>query len=154
MSNIPCRCPSNYSSFRTLSSHPLNLPQALVDTAEGTNVLPAELAPSDAPYAPTATGSDTYSSEVKAVIVPNDLFGPSVILEAFDFAFAETNDSLYTAHTFHALINQPQILTNAMCQRNNYYFNVTGARTFFSTGTVTVSAEPEGRCRRRFRGSF
>jgi hypothetical protein len=53
---------------------------------------------------------------------------------------------LYTAHTFHALISQPIIVANGMCQRDLHYFNEKfrqpvmrgGAVVFYETCFVVV----------------
>ena len=70
--------------------------------------------------------------------------GPGVIPEAYDFDFITAKSPLYTAHTFHALINQPQILTNLMCQRNPYYFNETFAAPVLRSGNVTLFGPTAG----------
>ena len=52
--------------------------------------------------------------------------------------FISAKSPLYTDHTFHALINQPQILTNGFCQRNPYYFNETDAAPVLRSGNITL----------------
>lgn len=45
---------------------------------------------------------------------------------------------LYTAHTFHSMLNQPIILDNGLCLRNNFYFNESFAGPVFRSGQVRV----------------
>ncbi|KAL8834864.1 MAG: hypothetical protein Q9170_003564 [Blastenia crenularia] len=117
---------------------------SLVGTAEGTNIFVARFAPDNDAYAPIASNPNEFSAEVKQVIVPNPVSGPSVTPEAFDFDFITAKSPLYTAHTFHAVINQPVILTNLMCQRNTYYFNETFAKPVFRSGNVTLFGPTAG----------
>ena len=59
--------------------------------------------------------------------------------EAFDMLFSLTNESRDTVQTFHALINQPQLLNNnKTCQCNTIYFNSTFASPKMAVGDVTV----------------
>ncbi|KAI4146539.1 MAG: hypothetical protein L6R39_003430 [Caloplaca ligustica] len=111
---------------------------ALVGTAEGTNIFVGSFAPNNDAYAPIASFPNEFSAEVKQILVPNTISGPSVLPEAFDFDFITTNSPMYTAHTFHALINQAIILTNGLCQRNPYYFNETFAAPTMRSGNVTL----------------
>lgn len=111
---------------------------ALVGTAEGTNIFVADITPKNDAYAPIASNPNEFSTEVKQVIVPNPISGPSVEPEAFDLDFITARTPLYTSHTFHALVNQPDILTNLLCQRNTYYFNNTFTAPALRSGNVTV----------------
>jgi hypothetical protein len=45
---------------------------------------------------------------------------------------------LYTAHTFHALINQPIIVANDMCQQDLHHFNEMFEQPVMRGGTVVV----------------
>ncbi|KAL9601635.1 MAG: hypothetical protein Q9219_002355 [cf. Caloplaca sp. 3 TL-2023] len=117
---------------------------SLVATLGGTTVLVATFAPNNDAYAPIASNPNEFTAQVKRVIVPNPISGPEVKPEAYDFDFVSAKTPLYTDHTFHALINQPIILTNTKCQRNPYYFNETSAAPVMRSGNVTVYAPPAG----------
>ncbi|KAG7008238.1 hypothetical protein G7Y79_00006g018580 [Physcia stellaris] len=110
----------------------------LVGTAEGTNIMVATITPLDNAYAPISSNPNEFSTEVKSVIVPNPVSGPGIIPEAFDLDFITAKSPLYTKHTFHTLVNQPQILTNTMCQRNTYYFNNTFTGEVLRSGNATL----------------
>ncbi|KAL8688400.1 MAG: hypothetical protein Q9218_005679 [Villophora microphyllina] len=120
----------------------MGLVPALVGSAEGNNCFVAEFAPDSDAYAPIAPGE--FSAEIKQVIVPNPLSGPGIVPEAFDLDFVTATSPLYTEHTFHALINQPLILTNTQCQRNNYYFNETFTEPTMRSGNVTLFGPTAG----------
>lgn len=111
---------------------------AVVGSLEGTTIYVASFVPDDGPYQQISTSPPEFSAEVKDVIVPNPVSGPSVIEEAIDVDFFPDSTSSYTTHTFHTFISQPQILTNLMCQRNPTYFNETFSDPFFVNGTVTL----------------
>lgn len=92
----------------------------------------------DDAYAPIASNPNEFSTQVKSVILPNPISGPSVEPEAFDLIFTTATQPLYTTRTFHALVNQPAILTNTLCQRNVYYFNETFAEGVLRSGNATL----------------
>ncbi|KAL8663177.1 MAG: hypothetical protein Q9202_004109 [Teloschistes flavicans] len=122
----------------------MGLVPALVGSAEGTTIFVAEFAPPDDAYAPIDSSPNEFSAEVKQVIVPNPISGPGIVPEAFDFDFVSTKAPLYTDHTFHALLNQPLILTNGQCQRNTYYFNETFTNPTMRSGNVTLFGPTAG----------
>lgn len=111
---------------------------ALVGTAEGTTLFVATITPNNDAYAPIASSPNEFSTEVKQVIVENTLSGPSVEPEAFDLDFTTAKTPLYTARTFHELINQPIILNNGECQRNTNYFNNTFTAPVLRSGNATL----------------
>ncbi|KAL4724332.1 hypothetical protein ACLX1H_008946 [Fusarium chlamydosporum] len=92
-----------------------------VSPFEGTTIFPATFAP-DTSAAKTLPNG-VYSTQAKPYLLPNTISGPGIYAEAFDIQFKLTNDSPYTAHTFHSLINIPQLLNTGKCQRNTVYFN-------------------------------
>ncbi|KAL8784737.1 MAG: hypothetical protein Q9195_008919 [Heterodermia aff. obscurata] len=110
----------------------------LVGTAEGTNLLIGQITPGNDAYAPLASNPNEFSTEVKQILVPNPVSGPAVEPEVFDLDFVTAKSPLYTAHTFHALISQPEILNNGECQRNTYYFNQTFSAPALRSGNATV----------------
>ncbi|KAL9003725.1 MAG: hypothetical protein Q9188_003429 [Gyalolechia gomerana] len=111
---------------------------AVVGTGEGTPIFVGRFAPNNDAYAPIASNPNEFSAQVKQIILPNPISGPGIIPEAYDFDFFTAMSPLYTAKTFHAIINQPTILTNLMCQRNTYYFNETFAEPELRSGNVTL----------------
>ena len=111
---------------------------ATVGTLEGTTLFVASFVPNDGPYEQFSTPPPEYIAQVKDVIVPNPISGPSVIEEAIDTDFFTVPTSSFTAHTFHEVISQPLILTNGECQRNPNYFNQTFTKPIFRNGTVTL----------------
>lgn len=117
---------------------------ALVGTAEGTNIFVASIVPNNDAYAPIASNPNEFTAEVKGVVLPNTVSGPSIMPEAFDFDFITATSPIYTAHTFHALINQAIVLTNGLCQRNPYYFNETFAAPTLRSGNVTLYGPTAG----------
>lgn len=98
----------------------------------------ATITPLDNAYAPISSNPNEFSTEVKSVILPNTVSGPAIMPEAFDLDFITAKSPLYTNHTFHLLVNQPQILTNTMCQRNTYYFNNTFTGEVLRSGNATL----------------
>ncbi|KAL8720652.1 MAG: hypothetical protein Q9225_002522 [Loekoesia sp. 1 TL-2023] len=117
---------------------------SLVGTAEGTNIVLSSFAPNNDAYAPIASNPNEFTAEVKPIVLSNTFSGPSIKPEAFDFDFITARTPLYTSHTFHALINQPIILTNGLCQRNPYYFNETFAAPVLRSGNVTLYGPTAG----------
>ncbi|KAL8690312.1 MAG: hypothetical protein Q9224_004432, partial [Gallowayella concinna] len=117
---------------------------SLVGTFEGTTIYLATFAPNNDAYAPIASNPNEFTAQVKQVIVPNPISGPSVTPEAFDFDFVTARQPLYTPRTFHAMINQVQILNNGLCQRNPYYFNETFAGETLRSGNVTLYGPTAG----------
>ncbi|KAL8788633.1 MAG: hypothetical protein Q9213_001561 [Squamulea squamosa] len=118
---------------------------SLVGTLEGTTIFVANFAPNDDAYAPVASNPSEYTAQVKQVIVQNQISGPSVKPEAFDFLFLTAKTPLYTERTFHVMVNQPSIQNNKLsCQRNTYYFNETFAEPKLRSGNVTVYSPPAG----------
>ncbi|KAL8951772.1 MAG: hypothetical protein Q9222_002263 [Ikaeria aurantiellina] len=117
---------------------------SIVGTLGGSTIFTATFAPDNDAYAPIASNPNEFSAEVKQVIIPNPISGPGVVPEAFDFDFITAKTPLYTARTFHALINQPIILTNGLCQRNPYYFNETFAAPSLRSGNVTLFGPTAG----------
>lgn len=73
----------------------------------------------------TAMDSDTYSAQVSQFI---------------DMAFTPDEMPLFTNHTFHMMLNQPQMLDSIgldKCFRNTIYFNQSNAQPSFRNGNVT-----------------
>lgn len=54
--------------------------------------------------------------------------------------FFPTADSPYTPHTFHSILNSPQILYTGRCLRNVLYFENPYTDPFMTNGTVTLYA--------------
>ncbi|KAM0240232.1 hypothetical protein ACHAP5_007968 [Fusarium lateritium] len=107
-----------------------------VSPFEGTTIFPAIFAPDTSAAKPLPNGF--YSTQVKPFLLPNPISGPGIYAAAFDILFKLTNKSPYTAHTFHSLINQPQLLNNKKCQRNAIYFNETFADPKMAVAEVTL----------------
>lgn len=107
-----------------------------VSPFEGTSTFPASFVPNDA--AVKALPGGLYSIEVKPFLLPNTVSGPGVYAEAFDMLYTLTQDSPYTEHTFHDLVNHPQLLNNGNCQRNQLYFNETFAEPKMAVANVTL----------------
>ncbi|KAM0339567.1 hypothetical protein ACHAPU_010866 [Fusarium lateritium] len=135
----PIAAPVNYYIGGT-NGQPL---QALVPSIassvspfEGTTIFPATFAPDVS--AAKSLPNGFYSTQVKPFLLPNTISGPGVYAEAFDILFELTSDSPYTAHTFHSLINIPQLLNNGKCQRNTIYFNESFADPKMAVGEVTL----------------
>ncbi|KAL8815111.1 MAG: hypothetical protein Q9223_005725 [Gallowayella weberi] len=127
---------------------------SFVGTVEGTTIYVATFAPNNDAYAPISSNPNEFTAQVKRLIVPNPISGPSVNPEAFDLTFSTASDPLYTPHTFHALVNQPQILNNGFCQRNPYYFNETFAKETPRLGTVTLYGPTAGDLPQQLAGRF
>jgi len=127
--------------LRILNHH---LFPALVGSAEGTNIFIASITPGNDAYAPLSSNPNEYSTEIKQIILPNPVSGPAVEPEVFDLDFITATSPLYTEHTFHALINQPEILNNGLCQRNTYYFNQTFSDPVLRSGNATLFAPMAG----------
>ncbi|KAL8709860.1 MAG: hypothetical protein Q9220_005476 [cf. Caloplaca sp. 1 TL-2023] len=117
---------------------------AIVGSAGGSTIFTAAFVPDTDAYAPIASNPNEFSAEVKQVFIPNPVSGPGVVPEAYDFVFITAKSPLYTAHTFHAMISQPIILTNGLCQRNPYYFNETFAAPSLRSGNVTLYGPTAG----------
>ncbi|MCJ1355447.1 MAG: hypothetical protein MMC33_005439 [Icmadophila ericetorum] len=145
MSLVPCKLRSPRSPLgknsKRLIRHEII---AIVGTFEGVYISPASLTPNTAAY--VAITPTEFTVEVKTVIVPNFISGPSVVYEDIDLDFMSdpSPNTVYTAHTFHALINQALVLNNGMCQCNTYFFNQTFTDPLFRVGTVTIGAPPVG----------
>ncbi|KAJ5762943.1 hypothetical protein N7533_001624 [Penicillium manginii] len=107
-----------------------------VSPFEGTNTFPATFTPDDAAVESLPGG--IYSINVKPYLLPNTISGPGVYAEAFDMLYTLTQASPYTDHTFHNLLNHPQLLNNGKCQRNQLYFNETFAEPKMAVANVTL----------------
>lgn len=81
---------------------------ALVSTLFGTTVSVVDFNPSGPAYDEVSAGA--YSSQAEQVIVPNPLSGPGITPPIVDMLFIEDAQPAYTNHTFHSILNQPQIL--------------------------------------------
>lgn len=70
--------------------------------------------------------------------------GPSIAPAVYGMTFSNVDASLalYTAHTFHATINQPIILPTGLCLRNTQYFNETESDPHMTNGNVTLYSPP------------
>lgn len=140
--NTPISVPINYYIGGTFGQ-PL---EALVPSIasgvspfEGTTIFPANFTPDSAAVASLPDG--IYSTQVKPYILPNTVSGPGVYAEAFDMLYTLTNASPYTPHTFHTLLNGPQLLNSGKCQRNTQYFNATFANPQMAVANVTIYHE-------------
>ena len=107
-----------------------------VSPFEGTTIFPATFAPNTEAVEGLPGGLN--SIEVKPYLLPNTISGPGVYAEAFDMLYKLTQTSPYTAHTFHSLLNIPQLLNNKKCQRNTLYFNETFAYPKMVVGNLTL----------------
>lgn len=103
---------------------------------EGTISSPAETIPDT--EAVQSLGNGQYSFQVKPFLLPNPLSGPGVVAEAFDLTYSLTTATPYTPHTFHSLLNNPELLDSGKCQRQGYYFNETFANPKMAVGTATL----------------
>jgi hypothetical protein len=83
-----------------------------------------------------------YLQQTKQVILQNSLSGPGITPAAIDIDFKSDINPKYTAHIFHALINQPAVAPNNMRQQDIYYFNETFAQPKPQTGTVVLYSPP------------
>lgn len=109
---------------------------ANISPFEGSTTFPASFAPDTAAVKSLPGG--IYSIEVKPYLLPNTISGPGVYAEAFDMLYTLTQDSPYTDHTFHDLLNHPQLLNNGKCQLNTLYFNETFANPKMAVANVTL----------------
>lgn len=125
---------------------------AIVATLGGTTVFVASFIPENEAYARVAPNE--FIAQVKQVIVPNPISGPEVKPEAFDLDFTTTSSPLYTDKAFHALINQPIILTNGLCQRNTYYFNETFTAPASRSGNLTLYGPISGSVPQALAGKY
>ncbi|RGP72928.1 hypothetical protein FLONG3_6566 [Fusarium longipes] len=107
-----------------------------VSPFEGTTIFPATFSPDTSAAQPLPDGS--YSVQAKPFLLPNPISGPGIYAEAFDIKFRLTSDSPYDAHTFHSLINIPQLLNTGKCQRNTAYFNESFADPKMAVAEVTL----------------
>jgi hypothetical protein len=107
-----------------------------VSPFEGTTIFPATFAPDTS--AAQSLPNGRYSIQVKPFLLPNTISGPGVYAEAFDMTFVLTDSSPYTAHTFHSLLNIPQLLNTGKCQRNTVYFNESDANPKMAVAEVTL----------------
>lgn len=107
-----------------------------VSPFEGSTIFPATFAPDTS--AAKSLPNGFYSIQAKPYLLPNTISGPGIYTEAFDMLFKLTSSSPYTDHTFHALLNIPQLLNNGKCQRNTIYFNDTFADPKMAVGEVTL----------------
>lgn len=103
---------------------------------EGTDTFPASFAPDNAVVESLPDG--LYSISVKPYLLPNTVSGPGIYAEAFDMLYTLTQTSPYTDHTFHDLLNRPQLLNNGKCQRNQLYFNGSFADPKMAVANVTL----------------
>lgn len=106
-----------------------------VSPFEGTTIFPARIVPDTA--AASALSGGLYSFQVKPYLLPNTISGPGVYAEAFD-AIYKLSSSPYTEHTFHTLLNSPQLLNTGKCQRNTIYFNETFANPHMAIANITL----------------
>ncbi|QGI98466.1 hypothetical protein CEK26_011535 [Fusarium fujikuroi] len=103
-----------------------------VSPFEGTTIFPATFSPDTS--AARALPNGFNSIQVKPFLLPNTISGPGIYAEAFDMSFKITDSSPYTAHTFHSLLNIPQLLNTNKCQRNTVYFNESSSEPQMVTG--------------------
>ncbi|KAL8935689.1 MAG: hypothetical protein Q9216_005301 [Gyalolechia sp. 2 TL-2023] len=127
---------------------------AVVGTAEGTKIFVGRFAPNNDAYAPIASNPNEFTAQVKQIILPNPISGPGIVPEAYDLDFISALAPLYTQKIFRAIINQPTILTNLLCQRNTYYFNETFAEPKLRSGNVTLFGPLAGSVPRALAGRY
>lgn len=107
---------------------------------EGTVIAPAQTVPDTAAVQSLPNGQ--YNFQVKPYLVTNPLSGPGVVSEAINLLYSLTSTSPYTPHTFHSLLNSPQLLDTGLCQRVTLYFNETFANPKSAVGQVTLYNQP------------
>ncbi|KAL8958483.1 MAG: hypothetical protein Q9183_005824, partial [Haloplaca sp. 2 TL-2023] len=125
-----------------------------VGSVEGTTIFPGSFEPDNDAFAPSSSKSGALTARVQQIILPNPLSGPAVEPTVFDLNFEDADAPIYNERTFKALINQPLILNNGLCQRNPYYFNETFADTKLREGNVTVVGPLAGAAPRKLAGNF
>ena len=76
----------------------------------------ASFTPKTAAYA--TLPNSQFSSQLRKILLLNQVSGPSVAPSAFDLQFSAATNPPYTARAFHSAINQPNLLGNGLCQRN------------------------------------
>lgn len=139
----PFNAPVNYYIGGTNGNDLAALVPAIVGAVplfEGTVIAPAQVVPDTAAVQSLPGG--LYGFQVKPFILPNPLSGPGIVGEAFDLIYSLTSTSPYTAHTFHSLLNNPQLLDNGLCQRQSLYFNETFANAKMAVGNITLYNQP------------
>lgn len=107
---------------------------------EGTTIAPASIVPDDAAVQSLPKG--LYNFQAKPYILPNSVSGPGVMGEAIDLLYELTQQSPYTSHTFHSLLNIPQLLNTGLCQRVSLYFNESFAGPQMGRGNATLYHQP------------
>lgn len=136
----PFNVPVNYYIGGTNGNDVASLVPSIVGAVplfEGTVIAPAQMIP-DTAAVQTLPGG-LYNFQVKPFLLPNPVSGPGVVAEAFDLLYRLTSTSPYTAHTFHSLINNPQLLDSGLCQRQALYFNETFADPKMAVGNITLT---------------
>lgn len=103
---------------------------------EGTVIAPAQTVPDTAAVQSLPNGQ--YNFQVKPYLVPNAVSGPGVVASAFDLTYSLTSTTPYTSHSFHSLLNNPQLLDTGLCQRQSLYFNETFADPKWAIGSATL----------------
>ncbi|KAF4436787.1 hypothetical protein F53441_13172 [Fusarium austroafricanum] len=135
----PIGAPVNYyiggTNGKTLQSIVPSIASG-VSPFEGTTIFPATFDPDTAAAKELPNGF--YSIQVKPFLLPNTISGPGIYAEAFDMRFKITETSPYTAHTFHSLINIPQLLNTGKCQRNTVYFNESSSDPQMAIGRISL----------------
>lgn len=137
----PINAPVNFYIGGTGNQLEAIVPSAAsaLSPVEGTTIFPALFEPDTATAQPLPNG--LYSQQVKPFLVPNPVSGPGVTASAFDILYALTQMSPYTQRTFHALLNNPQLLNTGKCQRNTVYFNESFADPKMAVGKVTLYSQ-------------
>lgn len=74
--------------------------------------------------------------------MPNPVSGPGVIESVYEMYFSTATDPEFTAHTFHAVLNQPLVFDNGQCGRNEVLFNETFSDPVLRSGSVTLYTNP------------
>ena len=113
---------------------------SLVGSLENVPINPGRIFPDYQAYHPIAPG--LFSAQAKQMVAPNSVSGPGVVPAVADLEFGGTTaPGGYTAHTFHALVNQVTISTTLgglLCFRNLNYFNETDTGGTLRTGRATL----------------
>lgn len=138
----PINVPVNYYIGGTDGNDLASLVPAIVGAVplfEGTVIAPAKMVPNSAAVQSLPGG--LYSFQAKPFLLPNPVSGPGVVGEAFDLLYRLTSTSPYTARTFHALLNAPQLLDDGLCQRQSLFFNETFANPHMAVGNITLYRE-------------
>jgi len=122
-----------------------NLIPALLGSTEGSVLYPGEFDPGNMAYLQNdrVNNPGYFTTSGEMTFLDNPVSGPSVTNPDYSIEFFPTANSPYTVHTFHSILNQPEIQYTGQCLRNAQYFNDfnnTLANPFMTEGTVRLSS--------------